>query len=358
MIVFDKVTKYFPTKHGRKYILRDVSLTLKTGENVGVIGPNGAGKTTMMRLICGVDIPNSGRIDTTYFLSWPMGIAGGLQGAMSGRENAKFVCRILGEPEHRMPEKLNFIQEFAEIGSDFDLPVQNYSSGMRARLNFAISMGFKFDCYVVDELTAVGDQRFREKSAKFFKDKRDEACFIKVSHNLKELEEECDSALFIMDGKLYYFPHVTEGIQTYRAVMSGDAPSNLETYLVSKHQNAAKPGRKWFHSLASMDFKTPLLNVTAKGRKLRAHPLIAKNRKAVPVPAAPRPVPEPLRVPPPAQEPLERLAAQGQAAKKTDLNPPISPSRQDAKKRKLDRFAHTTDILERMLEHKKIMPPG
>ncbi len=105
MIVFNNVTKFFPTRNGRKYILRDTSFTLKTGENIGVVGPNGAGKTTLMRLICGVDIPNAGRIETTYFLSWPMGIAGGLQGVMSGRENARFVCRILGEPEHRINEK-------------------------------------------------------------------------------------------------------------------------------------------------------------------------------------------------------------------------------------------------------------
>lgn len=340
MIVFDNVTKYFPTKNGRKYILRDVSLTLKTGENVGVIGPNGAGKTTMMRLICGVDIPNSGRIDTTYFLSWPMGLAGGLQGAMSGRENAKFVCRILGEPEDQLAEKLDFIQEFAEIGSDFDLPVQNYSTGMRARLNFAISMGFKFDCYVVDELTAVGDQRFREKSAKFFKDKRDEACFIKVSHNLKELEDECDSALFIMDGKLYYFPEVRAGIQSYKAVVDGNAPATLDDHLVSKRQRGAKSAKSWFGSLASVSIKAPLFK-----RRATEHVLTRSTARAET--AAP-----PLRVPaskPPAHDPPKPPhPATSQVAR----------SPQVEEKPKLDRFAHSTDILERMLEVRKINPPG
>ena len=328
MIVFDNVTKYFPTKHGRKYILRDVSLTLKTGENVGVIGPNGAGKTTMMRLICGVDIPNAGRIDTTYFLSWPMGLAGGLQGAMSGRENAKFVCRILGEPEDQLAEKLAFIQDFAEIGSDFDLPVQNYSTGMRARLNFAISMGFKFDCYVVDELTAVGDQRFREKSAKFFKDKRDEACFIKVSHNLKELEDECDSALFIMDGELYYFPEIREGIQSYKDVLNGNAPPSLDNHLVSKRKKAPKSGKSWFDSLASVNFKAPLF-----GRKTKSHVLKRE-------PAAP------LRISPPKP-------AIPEAPKPPEAPPQLVRSPQVEEKPKLDRFAHSTDILERMLEVRK-----
>lgn len=246
MIAFRNVTKFFPTKNGRKYILRDASFTLKTGENVGVIGSNGAGKSTLMRLICGVDVPNSGSIDTTYRLSWPMGLAGGLQDTMSGRENAKFVCRILGEPEDRVAEKLSFIQDFAEIGSDFELPVRTYSSGMKARLNFAISMGFTFDCYVVDELTAVGDQRFREKSAQAFKERRDQACFIKVSHNLKELEDECDSALLLMNSKLYHFPEVAHGIQCYQAVMKGQTPADMEAYLITQPADHPKAERSWF----------------------------------------------------------------------------------------------------------------
>lgn len=248
MIVFKNVTKFFPTKNGRKYILRDVSFALKTGENIGVVGPNGAGKTTLMRLICGVDIPNSGRIETTYFLSWPMGVAGGLQGTMSGRENARFVCRILGESEDTIAEKLQYIQDFAEIGNDFDLPVKNYSSGMRSRLQFAISMGFKFDCYVVDELTAVGDQNFRTKSAKVFRDKRNEACFIKVSHNLRELKDECDSALFLNKGMLYYFPDINQGIECYKEVIKGKTPSYLDEYSTASPKNE-DDSKDWFRML-------------------------------------------------------------------------------------------------------------
>ena len=237
MITCDRVTKYFPARTGRKYILRDVSLRLPTGANVGVIGPNGAGKTTLMRLICGVDLPNSGHIKTSYFLSWPMGIAGGLQPAMSGLENARFVCRILGVPESRIGEKLAYIQEFAEIGDDFLMPVRTYSSGMRSRLNFAVSMAFEFDCYVVDELTAVGDQRFREKSRRVFEEKRGNACFVKVSHNLREISEECDSVIFLTGGNLYYFPDAVEGVWHYREALKGDAPETLARHL------AVRPGR-------------------------------------------------------------------------------------------------------------------
>lgn len=345
MIVFNNVTKYFPTKNGRKYILRDVSFTLKTGENVGVIGPNGAGKTTMMRLICGVDIPNSGRIDTTYFLSWPMGIAGGLQGGMSGRENAKFVCRILGEHEDQIAEKLKFIQDFAEIGNDFELPVRNYSSGMRARLNFAISMGFDFDCYVVDELTAVGDQKFREKSAKFFKDKREEACFIKVSHNLKELEDECDSALFLMDGNLYYFPEVMDGINSYKAVIKGDTPPDLKEYLVNKPPKGSEPNKDWFAALAFVDLKAQGKRLKEHGLKMSAPLLQQKPKK--------------LRIPP-AQKVQMEFPVLGEPEQQRRSIAPPAPRPVAAKKetRKSERFARATDVVERVLEHKKILPPG
>ncbi|MEM7425906.1 MAG: ABC transporter ATP-binding protein [Pseudomonadota bacterium] len=286
MIVFNNVTKFFPTKHGRKYIIRDASLTLQTGENVGVIGPNGAGKTTLMRLICGVDIPNAGRIETTYFLSWPMGIAGGLQGTMSGRENARFVCRILGESEKTINEKLKFIQDFAEIGRDFDLPVKNYSSGMKSRLQFAISMGFKFDCYIVDELTAVGDQSFREKSARVFKEKREEACFIKVSHNMEELKAECDSAIFLNQGKLYYFPDVVEGIEHYQAVIKGDVPETLEAHLARAPAPERKNSESWlrrrFPSIISVfNLRPPVRQLRDEPARLRIPPP-AKTQSASP----------------------------------------------------------------------------
>ncbi len=329
-------------------------MTLKTGENVGVIGPNGAGKTTMMRLICGVDIPNSGRIDTTYFLSWPMGLAGGLQGAMSGRENAKFVCRILGEPEHLIGEKLDFIQEFAEIGRDFELPVQNYSSGMRARLNFAISMGFEFDCYVVDELTAVGDQRFREKSAKFFKEKRDQACFIKVSHNLKELEDECDSALFLMDGKLFYFPEVLEGIETYQAVLKGVVPDTLDDFLVSKPEQPVRSGSRWFKSLSPF---------TIKATRQKEGASKTRHTSDSPKPAAMSQVPATEKTLAPASQSIAKdlPCLEKAMSEKTRCDTPPVRTQVAALaelKSTSERFTRTTNIVERLLEHKKMQSPA
>ena len=142
---------------------------------------NGAGKSTLMRLLAGVDIPNKGTIERSGSISWPMGLASGMQLLMSGRENARFACRIQGVPSDQMDDRLAFIRKFSEIGKYFEMPVRTYSSGMRARLNFAIAMAFDFDFYIIDELTAVGDQAFRQKSRTVFEEKRKTCGFIKVS---------------------------------------------------------------------------------------------------------------------------------------------------------------------------------
>ena len=215
MIRLDKVSKFFATRKGRKYILRDVSLEIPTGLNVGVLGRNGAGKSTFMRLVAGVDTPNSGSISTSYNMSWPMGLAQGLQIAMTGRENARFVCRILGTPHDEVAGKIAFIEEFADIGDYIDMQVRTYSSGMRARLNFAISMAFEFDCYLIDELTSVGDKEFRQKSRQALLDKKDRSNFFKISHNLAELRAECDSGLILEHGEVFYFEDIAEAVRCY-----------------------------------------------------------------------------------------------------------------------------------------------
>lgn len=222
MIRLDHVTKYYPTRRGRHFVLKDVSLDIPTRINIGVLGANGAGKTTLMRMLAGVDIPNRGRITRNVGISWPMGIAQGLQASMTGRENARFVCRIQGLVAGELGERLGFIHDFADIGEYFEMPVRTYSAGMRARLNFAISMAFDFDCYIVDELTAVGDQAFREKSARIFREKRDRASFIKVSHNIEELRAECDAGLVLHDGNLHFFPQFSEAARVYRRIIAPD----------------------------------------------------------------------------------------------------------------------------------------
>ena len=149
MIRLENVTKYFEVKAGRKYLLKDVTLTIPGGFNVGILGRNGAGKSTLLRMLGGIDFPNSGRIDADVDFSWPLGLAGGFQGSLTGKENAQFICRVYSRTEAQLQETLNFVLEFSELGHYFDMPVKTYSSGMRSRLAFAISMAFDFDYYLM-----------------------------------------------------------------------------------------------------------------------------------------------------------------------------------------------------------------
>lgn len=222
MIELRNVTKYYPIKSGRKYILRDVSLTLPDKTNLAILGPNGAGKSTFLRMIGGAEFPNSGKILTKQSISWPLGIGSGFQGSLTGRENVVFVCRINGLSLPQTRQVLDEVIEFIEIGEYFDRPVKTYSSGMRARLSFGLSMAFEFDVYLVDELTAVGDIVFRNKARRAFEELRSRASLIYVSHNLQTLRESCNSALFLHNGTAAYFPDIEEGISAYLAYVRSD----------------------------------------------------------------------------------------------------------------------------------------
>ncbi len=219
MIELQNVTKYYTTPHGRHYVLRDVSVHIPKQTKVAVLGMNGAGKSTLLRLIAGVDVPNGGTITRNGKISWPMGLASCLQRTMTGLENARFACRIQGASRSETKRALNYVKNFSELGDYFDMPVKSYSSGMRARLQFAIAMAFDFDCYLIDELTAVGDQSFRNRSEQAFRDKRHKASFIKVSHNLGELLKDCDAALILHNAKLRYYPSMTEAVDIYRSML-------------------------------------------------------------------------------------------------------------------------------------------
>lgn len=224
MIRFENVTKYYPTPHGRKYILKDVSLTIPKGSNVAILGINGSGKSTLLRLLGGIDSPSSGKIRIDMNISWPMGLAGGLQGSLSGRDNAKFVCRIFGDDRQTMRERIAAIEAFADIGTYFDMPVKTYSSGMSSKVKLALSLAFQFDCYLFDELGSVGDALFRKKTQAIFRDKGRNANFIVVSHNIGELIEDCDIALVLHNQKIHSFNTVFEGVHYYYEATGLKAP--------------------------------------------------------------------------------------------------------------------------------------
>ena len=217
MIVVDDVHKRYQTEFGvGDWVLRGVSCTIPPKTNVGLLGRNGAGKSTLLRLIAGVDYPTLGTVDRQCRVSWPMGLAGGLHGVLTGRQNAKFVCRIHGQEEH-IPERLSFIQDFAEIGAAFDQPIKTYSNGMRARLTFAMSLAFDFDIYISDELTAVGDTVFKSKANKAFKDLVDRSGLIMVSHQEATLKEFCSAGIWLHGGQAYWYEDIDDALAAYKA---------------------------------------------------------------------------------------------------------------------------------------------
>ena len=216
MIIVDDVHKRYRTEHGPgKWVLRGVSFTIPPKVNVGLVGRNGAGKSTLLRLIGGTDTPNRGRIERACRVSWPMGFGGGLQGSLTGRQNAKFVCRILGH-EDQMADRLAFMQDFAEIGDSFDEPVKTYSSGMKSRLQFAMSLAFDFDVYISDEVTSTGDAAFRGKANKAFKNLADRASLIMVSHSDSTLREFCSAGIWLHEGQAHWFDDIGDALKHYK----------------------------------------------------------------------------------------------------------------------------------------------
>jgi capsular polysaccharide transport system ATP-binding protein len=220
MIEIRNLTKSYPLKKGRRYVLQNVSLTLPDRSNIAVLGPNGAGKSTFLRLIGGTEYADSGTIISDANVSWPLGLASGFQGSLTGRQNLLFACSINGLDTKKIRHVTEQVTNFAELGEYFDMPVNTYSSGMRARLGFGLSMAFNFDVYLIDELTSVGDTNFRKKAREAFRQLSMRASLVFVSHNLQTLRQSCDSALFLRDGKADFFPKIEDGIDAYTAYIA------------------------------------------------------------------------------------------------------------------------------------------
>jgi capsular polysaccharide transport system ATP-binding protein len=192
-----------------------VDFVIPPQTNVGLLGRNGAGKTTLLRLVGGIDQPNRGSVRRHCRVSWPMGFGGGLQGTLTGRQNAKFVCRIYGEAG-RMDERLERIQAFAEIGAAFDEPVKTYSSGMKSRLQFALSLAFDFDVYISDEVTSTGDAAFQAKAAQAFRDLVGRSSLIMTSHSNATLKQFCTAGIWLHEGQAHWFDRIDDAIAAYQ----------------------------------------------------------------------------------------------------------------------------------------------
>lgn len=216
MIRFEHLTKSYPTPWGRKVVIDDLNLELPSGKALGLLGRNGAGKSTLMQIVAGTLPPDNGRVISDGTISWPIGLGGALHPDMTGAQNVRFIARIYGIDSDSL---CAFVEDFAELGAHFQMPLRSYSSGMRSRLAFGASMGIPFNTYLVDEVTSVGDARFRAKSKAIFRERMKTSGAIMVSHNMRELQEFCDAGLVLENGRMYYFEDLTEAIALHQALM-------------------------------------------------------------------------------------------------------------------------------------------
>lgn len=212
MIRFKNVSKHFKTQNHKKIILDRVNFEFLPGYSYGLLGVNGAGKSTTLKMIAGTILPNSGRITKNVRVSWPLGFAGGFHSEMTGKENLNFVARAYGENVIRVAR---FVEEFAELGDYINAPVRTYSSGMMARLAFGLSMAIEFECYLVDEITAVGDARFQQRCQVAFENRRKNSDIIMVSHGMDTIQAYCDKGMLLVDGRMMIYDDVEQAIEGY-----------------------------------------------------------------------------------------------------------------------------------------------
>lgn len=215
ILEFDRVTKRYPTPNGPTTIIDDASFTIDRGTNFGVLGVNGAGKSTTLKMIAGSELPSSGRINRFVKFSWPLGFAGSFNGALSGEENLRFACRIYNVP---IKETLDYVYDFTELGNKLKQPIKTYSSGMRQKLAYGLSMAIDFEVYLIDETLAVGDQHFQKKCNTVFTEKAKKSSLIVVSHSMSTIRKYCDKILLIHKGHASIYNNVDEAISIYESL--------------------------------------------------------------------------------------------------------------------------------------------
>ena len=234
MIEVKNLTKSYVHKGKRVKIFENISFKVERGESVALLGRNGAGKSTLLRILGGIDVPDSGTINSDVSISWPVGLVGGFQGSLSGRENVIFVSKIYAgnEPEI-IQEKVRRVEEFAELGVYYDRPFKTYSSGMRSRVTFGLSMAFDFDVYLMDEVSSAGDERFRKRSRERLEELNKKADFMLVDHNLWGLEFHCNRALLLHNGRLIEFDDLQKAIRRHKKLLEMPAQSSNRGLLKS-----------------------------------------------------------------------------------------------------------------------------
>jgi len=217
MIELHDVTKQYPTRRGMATVLDSINLRVERGQKVGILGRNGAGKSTLIRLLSGAELPTSGTVYRGMSVSWPLAFIGGFQGSLTGMDNLRFICRVYGvDYRPLMPA----VEEFAELGRYMREPIKTYSAGMRARLAFALSMAIEFDCYLIDEVMAVGDMRFHEKCERELFEKRKDRAIIIVSHSPAHIRQHCDSVFVLDQGHIKKFNDLDLAYEYYEKAVA------------------------------------------------------------------------------------------------------------------------------------------
>jgi capsular polysaccharide transport system ATP-binding protein len=212
MIQLTDVAKLYRVRSGFHTVFKDLNLRIEPGEKVGILGRNGSGKSTLIRLISGADLPTRGRVIRKMSVSWPLAFGGAFQFSLTGVDNVRFICRVY---DADVESAVAYVEEFSELGIYLREPVKTYSSGMQARLAFAISMAVEFDCFLIDEVIAVGDARFHEKCQHELFEKRSDRAMVIVSHEAHNIKEHCDRACVLREGTLHQFADVDSAYQFY-----------------------------------------------------------------------------------------------------------------------------------------------
>lgn len=223
MIELRNVSKSFVSNGHRKVVADNLCFTFPRNSAVAILGRNGAGKSTLLKMISGAIQPDSGRVIRSGTLSWPIAFGGSFHGELSGLQNVRFVARVYGVDTDELVE---FVRDFAQLGHHFDLPVRTYSSGMRSRLTFGVSMGIRFDTYLSDEVGAVGDASFKVRSERLFNERMSESGAIMVTHSMAQVKRLCQHVLVLENGKLTHFDDVARGVLHFQRLMKRSAESS------------------------------------------------------------------------------------------------------------------------------------
>lgn len=217
MIIFDRVSKSYHANGYENQLFHNVSFTIQRGESLGICGANGAGKSTLMRLMSGVERPTSGRVTRTMSTSWPIGYSSAFQPSLTGADNARFIARVYGRDPKQL---LEFVDDFAQLGSYFYEPIKTYSAGMSARLAFGISLAIDFDCYLIDEITGAGDERFRKQSEAALHQRKESGTLVMVSHEIDTLFRYCNRGAVLYGGALTFYDTIQEAADVHQRLQA------------------------------------------------------------------------------------------------------------------------------------------